>query len=57
MKGRSRKQPSNRQLELRFEQLILRLGPEEQQRVREELQRPFRRQWWVVDERGVRWLE
>ena len=57
MKRRSRRQPSSRQLELCFQQLIGRLSPEEQQRVREELQRPFRRQWWVVDERGVRRLE
>jgi hypothetical protein len=57
MSRRSRRQPKNKRLELTFQQLLARLNHAERQRIHEELARPFRRQWFIVDEHGVRRLE
>ena len=53
----SRRQRKDSQLELTFYQLLLRLKPVERQRISEELGQPFRRQWFIVDEHGLRRLE
>ncbi len=52
-----RRRRKNRRLELAFYRLWLRLNPVERQRVVEEFAQPVRRQWFIVDEHGVRWLE
>jgi hypothetical protein len=57
MSRRSRRQPKNKRLELTFQQLLARLNHAERQRIHEELAQPFRRQWFIVDEHGVRRLE
>ena len=57
MSKRSRRQRENEQLEMGFYRLLLRLDLTERQRVSEELAQPFRRQWFMVDERGVRRLD
>ncbi len=44
-------------LEQSFDQLFLRLSPAERRCIAEELARPFRRQWLIVDVHGVRRLE
>jgi len=57
MRRRKRTQPTPRPLELSFASLFLRLNSDERRRVADELQRPFRRQWFIVDGAGVRRLE
>jgi len=47
----------SKQLELAFYQLFLRLNHAERQHLAAELTQPFRRQWFIVDENGVRRLE
>ena len=43
--------------EWQFRRRLARLNGSERQRVIADLARPFRRQWFIVDERGVRLLE
>lgn len=57
MSKRSKHPRKNSRLELTFYQLLLRLNPVERQWISEELEQPFRRQWFIVDEHGVRRLE
>jgi hypothetical protein len=57
MSKRSKHRRKNRRLELTFYQLLLRLNSVERQWISEELEQPFRRQWFIVDEHGVRRLE
>ena len=45
-----------RRLELSFVRGWMRLDSRERSRLVEDLRRPFRRQWYVVDGRGVRRL-
>ena len=47
---------SARPLELAFYRCWMRLSPTGRGRAVEDLQGPFRRQWYVVDEQGVRRL-
>ena len=56
MPGRQRQKPAARPLELAFRRCWMRLSPAERSRALEELRGPFRRQWYIVDERGVRRL-
>jgi len=47
----------NRRLDVEFHRLYVRLDASERHRVAQELAQPARRQWWIVDEQGVRRLE
>lgn len=57
MSRHNRRQPKNKRLELTFQQLLARLNHAERQRIHKELAQPFRRQWFIVDGRGMRRLE
>jgi hypothetical protein len=57
MSRRSRRQRKNKRLELTFQQLLSRLNDAERQRIHHELAQPYRRQWFIVNGRGVRRLE
>jgi len=56
MHRQKRPWPAARQLEAAFVRCWLRLDLPQRARVVEELRQPFRRQWYIVDEHGVRRL-
>lgn len=47
---------TTRRLEQSFRRCWMRLTPDERDRVLDGLERPFRRQWYVVDGQGLRRL-
>mgnify|MGYP001043961903 CR=1 FL=1 len=57
MRRQKQCQHTNRLLELTFYRLFLRLNYAERQRVAQDLVQAHRRQWFIVDEHGVRRLE
>jgi hypothetical protein len=57
MRKRGKHRRKNTCLELTFYQLLLQLDPVEREWISEELEQPFRRHWFIVDEHGVRRLE
>jgi len=56
MQRRKRLWITPRRLEVAFVRYWMRLSPAERGRVAEDLSRPFRRQWYIVDGQGVRRL-
>ena len=56
MRSRKKLWLTARPLELAFNRCWMRLSPSERSRVVDDLRQPFRRQWYIVDEQGVRRL-